>query len=126
MDYSIGVAGSRRIDREGVTKATVYAIQSAYRKLKIQPNLVIIDGKLGIKLQGSDTICMVKGDATSFAVASASIVAKVVRDRIMRKYHKVYPVYNFAKHKGYPTREHKLAVLEYGYSPVHRKSYRFL
>ena len=68
--------------------------------------------------------CVVKGDAQSMAIACASIVAKVTRDRIMDDYDRMYPVYGFKAHKGYPTRAHRDAVKAFGFSPIHRKTFR--
>ena len=70
-------------------------------------------------------LSIIKGDSKSISIASASIIAKVTRDRIMRLYDRIYPQYRFLKHKGYPTSEHRGILKEIGLSPIHRKSFNF-
>lgn len=119
----IGMASHEEIDRMNILRASLLSMERALAATGIAPGLVLIDGNRDIRTY-SRTKTVVKGDRKCFFVASASIIAKVVRDRIMNTYDLVYPGYNFKKHKGYPTREHKLAIIRYGVSPIHRKTFR--
>jgi ribonuclease HII len=67
---------------------------------------------------------VIKGDSLSVSIAAASVVAKVTRDRIMKEYHEQYPCYGFDRHKGYPTKAHREAILIHGFCPIHRKTFR--
>ena len=91
-------------------------------KKTVTPALVLADGNRATDF-GVPCRCVVKGDGISQSIAAASVLAKVTRDRQLAELDRLYPAYGFAKHKGYPTKEHKLAVFEYGPSPVHRKSF---
>jgi len=119
----VGMANHEEIDGMNILGASLLSMERALAATGIAPGLVLIDGNRDIQ-----TFCrtktVVKGDRKCFFVASASIIAKVVRDRIMDTYDLVYPQYNFKKHKGYPTKEHKLAIIQYGVSPIHRKTFR--
>ena len=101
------------------------AVASLIRKLGVSKNrsaYVIVDGNMNLDLTLPYT-SIIKGDTKSKSIAAASILAKVTRDRIMLKYDKLYPEYGFAKHKGYPTREHRDILREIGPSRIHRKSF---
>jgi ribonuclease HII len=101
------------------------AVTSLMRKLGVLKSkgiYVIVDGNMSLDLALPYT-SIVKGDTKSKSIAAASILAKVTRDRIMIKYDKLYPEYGFAKHKGYPTREHRDILREIGPSRIHRKSF---
>jgi ribonuclease HII len=123
--YSVGIgmASHEEIDRINILKASLLSMERALAATGIAPALLLIDGNHGIKSypQGKT---VVKGDRKCFYIASASIIAKVVRDRIMDTYHLIYPQYNFKKHKGYPTKDHKLSIVQYGVSPIHRRTFR--
>jgi ribonuclease HII len=123
--YSVGIgmASREEIEKINILRASLLSMERALAATGIAPGLVLVDGNQHIKScpQGKT---VVKGDRKCFYIASASIIAKVVRDRIMDTYHLIYPEYNFTKHKGYPTKEHKLAIMQYGVSPIHRKTFR--
>lgn len=108
------------IDRVGIVEANEIAFLRALRDLKHPFHVVISDY---IPVKEYSCIPLVKGDERSLSCACASIVAKVIRDRIMEHYHEFIPHYNFAKHKGYPTKEHLLALQKYRESFIHRKSF---
>lgn len=110
------------IDSINIVKATLLGIERVFNLLDVKPTVVLIDGNLKPFLPAI-TYAVVDGDAKSFAVASASIVAKVVRDRIMRKYDSVYPGYGFFEHKGYGTKRHINAIKSLGTTPIHRKTF---
>ncbi len=111
------------IDRINILNASFAAISRAVEKLSIKPQLLLIDGNrfrsnLNIPYQ-----CIVKGDATFTSIAAASVLAKTYRDEYMMRIADEYPVYNWKQNKGYPTREHREAVLRHGLSPYHRVSF---
>lgn len=114
------VVDSSLIDRVGILKANKIAFKRALEDLKHPFHAVISDY---FKVEGYEGIALVKGDEKSLSCACASVVAKVLRDRIMEHYHRIFPQYNFAKHKGYATKEHIKAILLYRESPIHRRSF---
>lgn len=111
------------IDRVNILEATKEAMRQALRRLRPAPDCAVVDA---VKLSGFRFPCLpvVRGDCMSYAVASASIVAKVERDRLMVELDRAYPHYGFAAHKGYGVPEHLEALREYGPCPVHRLSYK--
>ncbi|HEY3275459.1 MAG TPA: ribonuclease HII [Syntrophorhabdaceae bacterium] len=119
----VGIATHEEIDRINILRATLLSMERALENTGISPDLLLIDGNMGIKSYPAGKP-VVKGDRRCFFVASASIIAKVVRDSIMEVYHTLYPRYNFVSHKGYPTPEHKRAIGEYGVLPIHRRTFR--
>ena len=94
----------------------------AVEQLTIKPNLILIDGNKSFP-SVIETKTIVKGDAKSFSIAAASIIAKVTRDKIMKEAHENFPVYSWNHNKGYATLEHRIAVKKFGVSPFHRKSF---
>lgn len=119
----VGIVDEKTIDELNIYRATIKAMELAVANLGIPPDYVIVDGR--VKLSAKCPIkCIIKGDSKSISIAAASIIAKVTRDRLMIKFHRSYPQYGFAKHKGYPTKEHKLALAKHGPSPIHRFSFR--
>jgi ribonuclease HII len=95
----------------------------AVAHLAVAPDFLLIDGNQRIDFDMTQQT-VVKGDRRSISIAAASIVAKVFRDRLMQRYHAIFPEYNFARHKGYPTPEHKAAVARFGCSPLHRRTFK--
>ena len=122
---AIGIACSnaRFIDTNNILVATLAAMTNAVKNLGMEPNVVIVDGR-DIPVAPGRVIPVIGGDRTSLAIAAASILAKVARDRMMRKLHEKHPVYNFLKNKGYGTKEHVAAITAHGLISKHRKSYR--
>ncbi|MCS6998963.1 MAG: ribonuclease HII [Aquificaceae bacterium] len=114
------VVDSSLIDRIGILRANQLAFKRAIEDLKHAFHLVISDY---LPVEGYECLPLVKGDKKSLSCACASVVAKVLRDRIMEYYHRLFPQYNFAKHKGYATKEHIKALNLYRESPIHRKSF---
>lgn len=123
VEIGIGSAGPREIDRLNIANATYAVMSRALQQLSPLPDHALVDGLPVPGLPCSST-AIVQGDARSLSIAAASIVAKVVRDRIMCDLDGVYSQYGFAKHKGYGTREHMRALFEHGPSPAHRLSFR--
>lgn len=129
--FGIGIVSEKIIDRLNILEATriamKQAIESLIAKLKDsgrnQRIHVLIDGNMALDINVAFT-SIIKGDSKSKSIASASILAKVIRDRIMLIYDKLYPEYKFNQHKGYPTRMHKLALRKFGPSIIHRTSFK--
>lgn len=111
------------IDEINILNATKKALTIAISGLKVKPQYIIVDALQKINTLGIPYTSIIKGDAQSYSIAAASILAKVTRDRIMLEWDKVYPQYGFAKHKGYGTANHIQAIREYGICPLHRKSF---
>lgn len=122
IDFGIGVMSPQDIDKINVLQATLEAMKEAVSKMKGKPDFLLIDGNT-LPLIGIQKKCIVKGDSRVRSIAAASILAKEYRDDLMQELHLLYPQYNFAKHKGYPTEEHLTLLKKYGPSPVHRKSF---
>ncbi|HAL63564.1 MAG TPA: ribonuclease HII [Clostridiales bacterium] len=120
--YSIFSVDEKKIDEINILNATHMAMNGAVNSLSKKPDYVIIDGN-SIKGMDISHETIVKGDAKSISIASASILAKVARDRYITKMAEVYPEYGFEKHKGYGTKEHTDAILKYGVCPIHRKTF---
>lgn len=118
----IGIAEPEEIDRINILQATLMAMQRALAGLDLIPSLILVDG-LHVPAGQVPAIPLVDGDARSYAIACASIIAKVTRDRMMREYDTQYPGYGFAGHKGYGTRSHIEAVRRLGPCPIHRRSF---
>lgn len=121
-DIGVGVIDVADIERFNILEATKRAMALAVGSLKIKPQLLLIDAlRIDIPVK---QVSIVKGDDRSASIASASVVAKVLRDWIMEYYDSLYPEYGFRKHRGYCTKEHLRALKLYGPSPVHRKTFR--
>ncbi|MDR0304988.1 MAG: ribonuclease HII [Chitinispirillales bacterium] len=121
---SVFCVSHKEIDEKNILNASLFAMYKCLSSLKMKWNCALIDGnKFVPQIDKKFQETIVKGDAKSASIAAASIAAKVVRDRIMKNYNKKYPEYNFAKHKGYPTKEHYEAIKKFGISPIHRLSF---
>lgn len=119
---SAAVIGHDIVDEINILQATYRAMQEALDKLSITPDILLNDA-VTIPDVSYHQVPIIKGDAKSVSIAAASIIAKVTRDNLMRKYDKIYPEYGFAKHKGYGTTVHIDAIKQYGPSPIHRKTF---
>ena len=122
VQWAVGSSDVEIIDQYNILRATWRAMQLALDRLPVKPDLVLVDG-LPVPLIGVKQRAIVGGDGKSWSIAAASVIAKVTRDRWMCQVHEQYPQYNFARHKGYGTREHLAALDQHGPSPVHRKSF---
>jgi ribonuclease HII len=120
----IGIVSGQKIDEINILQGSLLAMKRAVRNLQgPAPDFILVDGKFPIPLL-TPQAPLIKGESKSGSIAAASIVAKVERDRLMGEYHQQFPVYNFLKNKGYPTREHRLAIQINGICPIHRKTFR--
>jgi ribonuclease HII len=122
ISCSVAAISHSRIDEINILQASLLAMSISVLRLKIVPDLVLVDGNKKFEFM-KPVLPVVKGDSKSFSIAAASIVAKVARDRIMKRLDLKYPEYLWRKNKGYPTREHISAVKLYGPSPLHRKTF---
>ncbi|MBW7574024.1 ribonuclease HII [Caproiciproducens faecalis] len=122
VSCAVGFATEQEIDEINILQATFLAMKRACDGLSIRPDLALVDGNrvppLGVEVQ-----TIIKGDALSASIAAGSILAKVSRDRVMGEIDKIYPEYQFAKHKGYGTALHRELLKQYGPSPVHRRTF---
>jgi len=124
LAVGVGIADHEEIDRINILQASLLSMKRAVADLgDVSPDYLLIDGKFTID-SPIDQEAIVKGDSRSISIASASIIAKVTRDRIMVELSLKYPAYEFHRHKGYPTKAHKAAIETHGPCPVHRKSFR--
>ena len=120
--YGVGVIDHLEIEEINILQASLKAMRIAVEQLTIKPNLILIDGNKSFPSE-TETKTIVKGDAKSFSIAAASIIAKVTRDKIMLEAHENFPMYSWNHNKGYATLEHRIAVKKFGTSPFHRQSF---
>ncbi|MCI9685018.1 ribonuclease HII [Vibrio parahaemolyticus] len=123
LAWAVGHCSPEEIDELNILQATMVAMQRAIAGLKVQPDLVLIDGNRCPELP-MDSHAVVKGDLRVAEISAASIIAKVVRDQEMEELDKQYPQFGFAKHKGYPTKAHFEAIEQHGVISEHRKSFK--
>ena len=121
--YGVGIIDQKEIDKINILNATKKGLTTAIKELKVKPQRILVDALTGIDTCGIPYTSIIKGDAKSYSIAAASIIAKVTRDRIMREWDEIYPEYGFEKHKGYGTKMHIDAIKEYGLCPLHRLSF---
>lgn len=122
--YAVGIVDNDMIDRINILRASLQAMAIAVNKLNKKPDFVIVDGRQAISGINLPQMAVIGGDGYCPSVSAASILAKVTRDRIMDHYARLYPLYSFEKHKGYPTRQHIDELSRFGPTPIHRKSFR--
>ncbi|WP_337865740.1 ribonuclease HII [Ignavibacterium sp.] len=122
ISYSFSVISQKTIDEINILNASLLAMKKSVLKLKPSPEIVLIDGNKKFS-PGLEMIPIVKGDSVSQSIASASIIAKVIRDRMMNRLAEKYPEYGWDKNRGYPTKQHIEALLKFGPTQVHRKSF---
>jgi ribonuclease HII len=123
-----GIASRHEIDEINILRASLLSMKRAVENLSTcpgspVPDFLLIDGKFILDMNIHQS-SIIKGDSRSISIAAASIIAKVTRDAIMKELHELYPAYGFIRHKGYPTKEHKEAILRHGPCPVHRLTFR--
>jgi len=121
--WAVASCDNHEIDRSNILKASVRAMHRAVKQLSVCPEYIIVDGNYFIPYNGIPHRTIVKGDALYFSIAAASVLAKTCRDDYMMKLAAEYPQYFWEKNKGYPSKEHRDAIAEYGISPYHRRSF---
>lgn len=121
--WAVAEASREEIDELNILHATMLAMQRAVRGLSCVPQRVLVDGNRAPDIEQA-VECIVKGDLSEPCISAASILAKQSRDRMMNELDALYPQYGFARHKAYPTRAHREALLEHGACPAHRRSFR--
>ena len=125
ISVSIGIVSHCEIERyENILIASQVAMKRAVKNLSVKPEIVLVDGKFEIPNLDIKQEAIVGGDGKSLSIASASIVAKTYRDRLMEEFDILYPQYEFAKNKGYPTKRHKEILKKIGFCPIHRKCFK--
>ena len=133
LGYGVGIISQEEIDRINILNATKEGLTLAIKNLETdlqeknrdfqKPEIILVDALTKIDTDHIPYRSIIKGDSKSYSIAAASIIAKVTRDRIMRQWDEVYPMYGFEKHKGYGTAAHIAAIKEYGLCPLHRRSF---
>lgn len=123
LSWAVARLTHKEIDKYNILNASFKAMHRAIKKLTVQPELLLIDGNRFNPYRGIDHECIVKGDSKFTSIAAASILAKTHRDEYMEKQAKKYPQYGWLKNKGYPTSQHREAIIEYGPCDLHRKSF---
>lgn len=124
IDWAIAEVSHEEIDRINILKASFLAMHRAVDRLKVTPEHLLVDGNRFIPYPMLPHTCIVKGDAHYFSIAAASVLAKNYRDRLMAGLAKEYPQYGWEQNVGYPTIKHRKALMEFGLTPYHRKSFR--
>lgn len=122
ISYHVFFVHNEEIDRINILNATLKAMEGAINGLSVKAEFALIDGNQNRGITTPNKT-VVKGDAKSYSIACASILAKVSRDRLLEEYDAQYPQYGFSKHKGYGTKAHYEAIQEYGITPIHRKTF---
>ena len=121
--WAVEEVSAEEIDSINILNASITGMQRAVRRLAVKPEYLLIDGNKFKPFDGYEYQCIVKGDGKFASIAAASVLAKTYRDQYMRKLAAEYPQYGWERNMGYPTKEHIEAILAYGYTPHHRKSF---
>ena len=122
LSVGVGIVNQQVIDAINVREASFLAMKNAVAQLSLRPDRVLVDGNY-FRDSSVPYETIVHGDAKVFSIAAASIVAKVVRDRLMQGFHRRYPQYGFDRHKGYATEQHIEAIQKFGFCEIHRHSF---
>ncbi|ANW94989.1 ribonuclease HII [Wenyingzhuangia fucanilytica] len=126
VSFGVSFVNQQEIDEINILQASITAMHRAIDKLSIKPDFIIVDGNKFRPYQDIPSETIVKGDGKYLSIAAASVLAKTYRDFYMEKIHEDFPAYNWKKNKGYPTKEHRRAILELGSCEHHRKSFKLL
>jgi ribonuclease HII len=124
LAYAVASVDHTEIDKMNILNASIFAMHLALRQLQIRPGFIIVDGNRFKSFEDVEHQCIVKGDSKYFSIAAASILAKTYRDEYMLGLAEDYPQYDWTNNKGYPTIKHRNAVISYGLSPFHRKTFQ--
>jgi ribonuclease HII len=126
LAFAVASMTPAQIDRYNILRASITSMQKALDLLTMVPTRILIDGNRFYPYKDIEYHTVIKGDGIYASIAAASILAKTYRDEFMVKMDKKYPAYGFAKHKGYPTKEHREAIALHGATKIHRKTFRLL
>ena len=126
LAFSVAFVNHKEVDTLNVLQASITGMHRSIEQLKIEPNFIIVDGNKFNPFKDIPHETIVKGDAKYMSIAAASILAKTYRDEYMAKLHEEFPQYNWQKNKGYPTKEHRKAIQEFGATLYHRKTFKLL
>jgi ribonuclease HII len=126
ISFGVSTIGNHKIDEINILNASFYAIHCSIDQLSIKPEALLIDGNRFNPYDGIPHHCIIKGDGKYLSIAAASVLAKTYRDELMVKLHHEFPMYNWKQNKGYPTKEHRSAIREFGLTDYHRKSFKLL
>jgi ribonuclease HII len=126
LSFAVTHLEPKIIDEINILKASIKAMQESILKLKPTPLYIIVDGNKFKPLNGIPFSTIIKGDSQYMSIAAASVLAKTYRDEYMNKIHEEFPMYNWKKNKGYPTKEHREAIRKYGPTKYHRMTFRLL
>ena len=124
--YGVAHVFESDIDRINILNASILAMHKSIDALKTNPEFIIVDGNKFKPYKGINFETIIKGDGKYLSIAAASVLAKTYRDDFMNKIHEEYPMYNWKKNKGYPTKEHRAAIKKYGITKYHRKTFKLL
>lgn len=124
--WAVGIVTPQEIDEINILNASFLAMHRAIDQLNCQKDLIIVDGNRFNAYKDIPHECIVKGDSKYMNIAAASILAKTYRDEYMEKIHEEFPMYNWKKNKGYPTKDHRAAIKEFGATHYHRVSFKLL
>lgn len=127
VDLAVSERTPKQIDSENILQAALKSMKNAFLTLNSESLVegsILIDGNKAFEIEGPQVYTVIKGDSKSALIGLASIVAKVYRDKKMADYAKKYPHYDFEKNAGYPTQKHRMAIEEFGITPIHRKSFK--
>ena len=126
LAYAVSFIHNEEVDKLNVLQASITGMHRSIAALKTQPEFIIVDGNKFKPLGDIPYETIVKGDAKYMSIAAASVLAKTYRDEFMEKIHKEFPEYNWQKNKGYPTKEHRNAIRQFGATKYHRKTFKLL
>lgn len=124
LTFAVALVDHQEIDKINILNASFLAMHRAIAQLNQQPKFLIIDGNRFNAYLNINHQCIIKGDGKYFSIAAASILAKTYRDDFMKKVHEEYPIYDWNSNKGYPTKHHRQTILNHGFSPYHRKTFK--
>ena len=123
LAYAVAMVDNQEIDSINILKASIKAMHLALDKLLLKPELILVDGNRFKSYKNIDHQCVIKGDGIFLSIAAASVLAKTYRDEYMMKLNEMHPQYGWDRNKGYPTLEHRKAILSLGFTPFHRQTF---
>lgn len=123
LAWAVAMVDNQEIDSINILKASIKAMHLALDKLLLKPELILVDGNRFKSYKDIDHQCIIKGDGIFLSIAAASVLAKTYRDEYMMKLNEMHPQYGWDRNKGYPTLEHRKAILSLGFTPFHRQTF---